>query len=300
MAGMKRSGSPLRTATAGFQSISAAMMTSSESAFRKKESATPEVTMMRPASVGPTARATLTPMEFRATAGFSASRGTRLGTIDWKIGADSAAQTPIRNVMASRPAASTQPASVIRPSSVASAALTSVMPISSRFLSKRSAMAPAGRAKRAIASVVAACTAETTKGDGERDVISQAAETSCIQVPMLDRSVAVHRSAKARCRRGAKAEGADAWAGTAVMMPVSLGPGAPSGLRSPSRRSRAHPRRRARPTPGQPSSRLWHARAHGRRMTRRSRRRPSRPARRYPPAGGRVHGGSATGSRHNA
>jgi hypothetical protein len=59
-------------------------------------------------------------------------------------------------------------------------------------------MAPAGSAKSAMAPEVAACTIATTSGDGDSDVISHAADTSCIQVPMLEMSVAVHNSAKAR------------------------------------------------------------------------------------------------------
>ena len=64
---------------------------------------------------------------------------------------------------------------------------------------------PAGSAKRNIGSAVAAWTSATISGEGERVVISQPAPTSAIQVPILDSTVAIQRTAKARWRNGLQA-----------------------------------------------------------------------------------------------
>ena len=52
-----------------------------------------------------------------------------------------------------------------------------------------SAMAPAGTPNRKTGRLVAVCTSATSSGDGAKVVISHAAPTFCIQVPMLDTSV---------------------------------------------------------------------------------------------------------------
>jgi len=65
-----------------------------------------------------------------------------------------------------------------------------------------SARAPAARAKRNTGRVVAACTKATIKGLGESEVISQPDVTSCIQVPVLDTTVAPQRSTKVAFRKG--------------------------------------------------------------------------------------------------
>jgi hypothetical protein len=61
-----------------------------------------------------------------------------------------------------------------------------------------SANAPAGNENRNIGNIIAACTIATIAGDGASVVISHPAAKSCIQVPMLEMSVAVHSTAKVR------------------------------------------------------------------------------------------------------
>src|SRR2546426_8413565 len=56
-----------------------------------------------------------------------------------------------------------------------------------------SASAPAGSARSITGKLSAASTSATIAGDDESDVISQPAPTSCIQVPMLETMVAIHK-----------------------------------------------------------------------------------------------------------
>src|SRR6266545_413547 len=67
------------------------------------------------------------------------------------------------------------------------------MAIRSRRRSTMSASAPAGSASSITGKLSAASTSATTAGDEESDVISHPAPTSCIQVPMLETIVAIHR-----------------------------------------------------------------------------------------------------------
>jgi hypothetical protein len=46
----------------------------------------------------------------------------------------------------------------------------------------------------------------TKKGEGESDVISQAAATSCIHVPTVETADAIHRVRNTGCRRGLQVE----------------------------------------------------------------------------------------------
>ena len=59
-----------------------------------------------------------------------------------------------------------------------------------------SASAPAGSASSITGRLSAASTSATSDGDDDSDVISQPAPTSCIQVPMLETIVAIHRLRK--------------------------------------------------------------------------------------------------------
>jgi hypothetical protein len=70
-----------------------------------------------------------------------------------------------------------------------------------------------------IGRLVAAWTSATTKGSGASVVMSQAAATSCIQVPMFDTTAASQICAKARTRSGAQAE-----ARSATLPDASLDP----------------------------------------------------------------------------
>ena len=58
-----------------------------------------------------------------------------------------------------------------------------------------------------MGKLVAACTSATISGEGASEVMSQLAPTSCIQVPILETTVAI-QSARNRGRRsGAQADG---------------------------------------------------------------------------------------------
>src|ERR1700730_1201713 len=65
-----------------------------------------------------------------------------------------------------------------------------------------SAIAPAGSASSITGRLSAASTSATIDGDEESEVISHPAPTSCIQVPMFDTMVAIHRPRKSPCRNG--------------------------------------------------------------------------------------------------
>src|SRR6266576_2189538 len=77
-----------------------------------------------------------------------------------------------------------------------------------RRRSRMSASAPAGRASRNSGRVVAACTSETMSGDGASNVINHAAAESCIHVPMLETTSAIHSARNSGRRNGLHAEGA--------------------------------------------------------------------------------------------
>jgi hypothetical protein len=66
-------------------------------------------------------------------------------------------------------------------------------------------MAPAGSPIRKTGRVVAACTRATIVGLGARDVISHAAPTFCIQVPMFDATDASQSARNNGCRSGLQA-----------------------------------------------------------------------------------------------
>src|SRR5271169_705967 len=79
-----------------------------------------------------------------------------------------------------------------------------------------SASAPAGGPKINIGSVVATCTSETIRGSGLRPVISHPAAAFCIQVPILEITVAVQSTANARCRNGLHGDG-----GAVILAPAA-------------------------------------------------------------------------------
>src|SRR4249919_3958260 len=78
--------------------------------------------------------------------------------------------------------------------------------MSSRRRSTMSASAPAGNPTRKTGRLVAACTSATTTGEGVREVISHAAPTFCIHVPIFDVSDAIQRARNTGSRSGSHAE----------------------------------------------------------------------------------------------
>src|SRR5438270_7466429 len=73
-----------------------------------------------------------------------------------------------------------------------------------------SASAPAGSASSITGKLSAASTSATIAGDAESDVISHPAPTSCIQVPMLETMVAIHKLRNSAVRSGLHGESAAA------------------------------------------------------------------------------------------
>src|SRR5271169_3231559 len=80
------------------------------------------------------------------------------------------------------------------------------MAIRSRRRSTISAKAPAGNASSITGKLSAASTSATIDGDGESEVISQPAPTSCIHDPMFDTKVAIQRLRKSALCNGLQGE----------------------------------------------------------------------------------------------
>ena len=76
----------------------------------------------------------------------------------------------------------------------------------SRRRSMMSARAPAGSDNRNMGKMLAACTRATIAGEVESDVMSQAAPTLCIKVPILETRVASHNARNTGCCKGLQDE----------------------------------------------------------------------------------------------
>ena len=196
IAARKRSPGSVLVATGRFHTNKAASTPTNVTAFTKNGTATPNAAMRKPPSAGPIAREMLMPRLLSAIAGCSVGRGTSSGTIACQAGAVIAAPTPATNVNTSSTSGVTRSSCVSTPSSAVVTRSPLCVTSSSLRRSTRSASAPAGSANRKTGSVVAAWTSATMAGEGASDVISQPAATSCIQVPMLETTVAVHSIAK--------------------------------------------------------------------------------------------------------
>jgi hypothetical protein len=117
-----------------------------------------------------------------------------------------AAPSPSANVSANSIKGVVTPRIVSRPSPAAASNIQPCVTSKSLRRSTTSANAPAGRATRKTGKLVAAWTNATTVGDGVSSVISHAAPTFCIQVPMLDVTEAIQRARNRGCRSGVQAE----------------------------------------------------------------------------------------------
>src|SRR5215471_18170000 len=80
------------------------------------------------------------------------------------------------------------------------------MAIKRRRRSTMSERAPEGIANKNIGSELATWTSDTISGSGSSPLISQPAAAFCIHVPMLETTVADHRTAKDAWRNGASDE----------------------------------------------------------------------------------------------
>ena len=207
-------GRRLGTASAGgCHQIKAAMTPSVLTALSQNGAASPQATMMSPASAGPTARLTLMPTPLSATAGRRCSRGTSCGMIESQAGAMRAAAVPPRKLKPRSAAGVARPDHTRSPKPATSAATITWTTINNRRRSTISASAPPASANRNIGSEFATCTSATTSGSGSRLVISHPAAAFCIQVPILDTTVATHSTAKVGCRNGLSDEAS--WGGGA-------------------------------------------------------------------------------------
>jgi hypothetical protein len=150
---------------------------------------------MAPPSAGPTARLTLTPTLFAATAGFSTGFGTSWGTTACQAGEVSALAALLRNVNSRRLTGVARPSQTIA-AKIVDTSMIDISPMMRNLrLSTISASAPAGTANKNRGSVLATCTSDTMKGSGLRVVINQPDAALYIQPPTLETTVAVHITA---------------------------------------------------------------------------------------------------------
>ena len=161
---------------------------------------------MTPPNAGPTARATLNPAPFSATASCNSAGGTNSGTIACQAGPFMAAPKPSAKVKPNNIMGVIAPSNVATPSAAAASNIQPWVNKRSRRRSTTSASAPAGNATRKTGRLVAACTNATTMGDGVSRVISHAAPTFCIQVPTFDTTEAIQRARNTGCRSGLHGE----------------------------------------------------------------------------------------------
>ena len=159
----------------------------------------PAAATMLPAMAGPTERAMLMAMLFKATADCNSSRGTSSGMIAPHAGIIR------KKVKSSKINEPVTPVRVRIPSTPAQLAIQTCVPIRNRRRSTMSAMAPAGMASRKNGVLVAACTSETITGVGASEVISHPAPTSCIHEAMFTNRMAIHSMRNTPWRNGVHA-----------------------------------------------------------------------------------------------
>src|SRR5580692_2550156 len=182
------------------------MTQKNEAAFSKKATPEPAIAITIPPNAGPTARATLKPTEFKATAGACCRGETTSGVMACHAGSFMTAPRPSKNGNSNRIHGVTFPSSVKTPSSAAATTIQPCVISSNRRRSTMSASAPAGKMTRKTGNVVAACTKPTINGDMVNWVISQPAPTFCIQVPVYEINDAIQSERNSGSRNGAHAE----------------------------------------------------------------------------------------------
>ena len=94
------------------------------------------------------------------------------------------------------------PETVIMPRNRAARSIQPCAVRRSLLLSRMSARAPAGRARRKKGSIMAVWTMATMKGEGVSVVMSHETPTSCIHAPTRDTTFAIHRVRKKGLARG--------------------------------------------------------------------------------------------------
>ena len=133
---------------------------------------------------GPTARATLNPAEFKATAEACCFVGTNSGVIACHAGSFITAPRPSRKVNNSSTHGPTQLVNVRMPSVPEASTIHPWVSKRKRRRSTMSASAPAGRITRNTGNAAAACTRPIINGFMVICVINQPAPTFCIHVPI--------------------------------------------------------------------------------------------------------------------
>src|SRR5579862_7516262 len=175
-------------------------------ALNQNGTAIPTVAIMTPPSAGPTARLTLMPTLFAATAPGRSDFGTSSGTTACQAGAviaEAAVTMKLKtsNVTGVMKCSQTSAAKAVE------VRVTALSPmIKKRRRSTMSTSAPAGIANRNIGRLFATCTSETVSGSVSRLVMSQPEATLYIQPPIFDTTVAPQMTAKVLWRKGAHAE----------------------------------------------------------------------------------------------
>src|SRR5450755_635872 len=163
---------------------------------------TPDAAMTTPASAGPTARAKLNSMPLSADADARSSWGTSSGKTARQLGLSNASPADRAKVRISNTSGDMSPAMVTTASTMATVAIhTSVNKINFRR-STMSPMDPAGKANTKNGRALAVCVRATYRGPAWREIISQAAPTLCINVPMSEATSATSRLRKIGPRRG--------------------------------------------------------------------------------------------------
>src|SRR5262249_41525101 len=107
---------------------------------------------------------------------------------------------------ASRIGGVTQPISVSPPSSAATASIQTCVRITSQRRSTISAIAPAGKPTRSSGRFDTVVSSATGTGELVSDVMSHAAATPCISVPIFDARAASHSARKTGRASGPQAE----------------------------------------------------------------------------------------------
>src|SRR5579863_6274840 len=156
----------------------------------------PSAPIIKPANAGPMARLILKPTPLRATAARSSSFGTSCGTIACHAGIVRTVAIPDTEINVSSQLGVIQSSHTKVANRAAMATAAICITIRRRRRSTMSANAPAGRLNRNIGKVDAAWTRATVNGSGLRLVISQPAAAFCIQLPILDRTVADQSTVK--------------------------------------------------------------------------------------------------------
>src|ERR1700687_2203932 len=161
-----------------------------------------------PPRAGPMARPMFTGNALSVTARVSSDAGTSSDVIACQVGVFIATPMPRANVNARSVVAVIRSRNASTASSPAARSIQHCVTSSSRRRSTISAIAPAGRPTTKTGRVGALCTRATINGDGESEVMAQAALTFCIQVPTFETSEAIHRARNTGCDSGVQADSA--------------------------------------------------------------------------------------------